>query len=339
MRKKTLLISLVLVLTGLLIIGCSSGNTTEAEEGASNNQEAKVITVGHVLAPEHPYHKGLLKFAEIVEEKTEGTYKVEVYPSGQIGGERDMVEGMQLGTVHGGLIGGTLGLVEPKFMVTDLPFIFRDRKHAYKVLDGSIGQDLLDSLSNHKLKGLCFWENGFRQITNSKRPIKTPADMEGLKIRTPENKVQIAAIEAMGANPTPMAFPELFTALEQKVVDGQENSLSIIASSRLDEVQEYCTIINYMYQPATFVMSKKFFDGLPSDIQKIIMEAAREAQKYERQLIQEEDEKLAKELKERGMKINTIEDVSLFREKVKPVYEQFSEKIGADLIQSIIDTK
>ncbi len=338
MKTKVMTLITMFALLGLLVTGCG-GNSAGTTGGLQEGKEPVTINVGHVLAPEHPYHKGLLKFAEIIEEKTDGKYKVKVFPSGQLGGERDMVEGMQLGTMHGALIGGTLGIIEPKFLVTDLPFIFRDREHAYKVLDGEIGQELLSLLDKHKLVGISFWENGFRQITNSKRPIKTPQDLKGLKIRTPENDVQIAAIRAMGANPTPMAFPELFTALEQKVVDGQENSLSIIASSRFDEVQEYCTIINYMYQPATLVFSKSFFDGLPADVQQIIKDAAKEAQQYERRLIQEEDQKLIKELQEKGMKINIIEDVSAFRELVKPVYDQFADKIGQDLIDRIQNTK
>ena len=155
------------------------------------------LKLGHAVAPVHPYHRGAVKFSEVVAQRTGGKVKVEVYPSTQLGNERDMVEGLQLGTIDLVVTStGPVGGFVPKMFVVDLPFLFRDRDHAYRVLDGPIGRDLLSALSSKSIRGLAFWENGFRQITNNLRPIEKPADLKGIKIRTMENKVHLAAFRA-----------------------------------------------------------------------------------------------------------------------------------------------
>jgi len=193
--------------------------------GSSWAQEKPLsLKLGHAVAPVHPYHLGAVKFSELVAQRTGGKVKIDVYPSTQLGNERDMVEGLQLGTIDLVVTStGPVGGFVPKMFVVDLPFLFRDRDHAYKVLDGPIGRDLLSALSAKSIRGLAFWENGFRQITNNLRPIEKPTDLKGVKIRTMENKVHLAAFRAFGASPTPMAWSEVYTALQQRTIDGQEN--------------------------------------------------------------------------------------------------------------------
>jgi tripartite ATP-independent periplasmic transporter solute receptor, DctP family len=195
-----------------------------------------VLKAGHAVDPSHPYHRGLVEFARLIENRTNGKYRIDLYPSAQLGNERDMIEGLQLGTLD--LVVTSTGPVSnfvPRMGVVDLPYLFKNRQHAYTVLDGPIGESLLEGFKGNGIVGLAFWENGFRCLTNSRRPIKTPEDVKGLKIRTMEN---IATFKCLGASPTPMAWSEVFTSLQQGVLDGQENPISIIYHQRIYEVQK-----------------------------------------------------------------------------------------------------
>nr|WP_072514110.1 TRAP transporter substrate-binding protein [Ndongobacter massiliensis] len=297
------------------------------------------IRVGHVLAPTHPYNLGLLKFAELVEEKTDGKVKVDVFHSSQLGNERDMVEGLQLGTLEMALIStAPLSSFTTDFLVFDLPFIFKDAPHAREVLDGPIGDRLFATLKDQMVIGLAYWENGFRSVTNNARPIETPADLAGLKIRTMENPVHMDSFSALGAAPTPMAFGELFTALQQKTIDGQENPLPIVDTSKFYEVQKYLSLTEHFYAPAPLLVSEDFFEKLPEDIQKAIQEAAYEARDYERAQIDEMNARLLTELEDRGMEINAP-DKAPFIEAVQSVYQKYTGLIPADLIQDVIDAQ
>lgn len=325
--KKVLFLVLILSLV-LIVAGCGS-KETESDKVVS-------LKVGHTLAEEHPYQKGLLKFSELVSEKTNGSVKVEVFPNGSLGGERDMVEGVQLGTLDMVLSStGPLGGFVPELNVVDLPFLFQNREHAYKVLDGEIGEDLLSQLGPNGFEGLAWWENGFRNVTNSKRPINKPEDLAGLKIRTMENEVHMASFEAMGADPTPMAFTELFTALQQGVVDGEENPVPIVMTSKFFEVQKYMTLTGHFYSPSIVMINKEKFDSFSPEIQKALKEAAKEAATYERGLIAQMDKDFVSQLKDKGMEINENPDKALFLEAVKPVYDKFEDKFGKELIEKI----
>jgi len=230
---STILVSSLLILS---LTACSrpTGNSSGSKEATSNgSNETITIRVGHVLAPTHPYTLGLEKFSELVAEKTDNKVKVEVFHSSQLGNERDMVEGLQLGTLEMALVStAPLSSFTDDFLVFDLPFMFKDTENARKVVDSEIGQNLLDSLKSQKILGLAYWENGFRNVTNNKKPIKTPDDLKGMKIRTMESPVQMESFNALGASATPMAFGELFTALQQNTIDGQENPLAIISTSK-----------------------------------------------------------------------------------------------------------
>ena len=214
----------------------------------SNVAAASTIRVGHVLAPTHPYQLGLEKFSELVSEKTGGKVKVEVFHSSQLGNERDLIEGLQLGTVEMCIVStAPLSNFTTQFNVFDLPFIFSETQKTREILDGPIGQEILDTLDAQGIVGLCYFENGFRNVTNNVRPITKPEDLKGLKIRTMESPIHMASFRAMGANPTPMALGELFTALQLGTVDGQENPLAIINTSKFYEVQKFLSITEHFY--------------------------------------------------------------------------------------------
>jgi tripartite ATP-independent transporter DctP family solute receptor len=307
----------------------------------SGNCQVKPIALklGHAVAPEHPYHLGAMKFSELVANRTKGRVKIDVYPSTQLGNERDMVEGLQLGTIDLVVTStGPVGGFVPKMFVVDLPFLFRDREHAYKVLDGSIGKELLTALSARSIKGLAFWENGFRQITNNLRPITKPEDLRGIKIRTMENKIHIAAFKAFGASPTPIAWGEVYTALQQKTIDAQENPIAIIYHQKIYEVQKYLSLTGHFYSPALLLMSEKAFTALSKDAQKVMAETAYECAAYERELLRNSEVNQLAELKSKGMQVNTP-DKKPFRDAAASVYKEFGAQFGKDMVDKIIGTK
>lgn len=336
---STLLVSSLIILS---MTACSrpSANSSDAKEAASGgNNETTTIRVGHVLAPTHPYTIGLEKFAELVAEKTDNKVKVEVFHSSQLGNERDMVEGLQLGTLEMALVStAPLSSFTDDFLVFDLPFMFKDTASARKVVDSEIGQKLLDSLESQKILGLAYWENGFRSVTNNKKPIMTPEDLKGLKIRTMESPVQMESFNALGSSATPMAFGELFTALQQNTIDGQENPLAIVSTSKFYEVQKYLSLTEHFYAPAPLLISQDFFNKLAPEVQTAIKEAAIEARDFERQTLDDMNKSILEEIKANGMEINEV-DKAPFIEAVQPVYEKFSGQIGADLIKQVQDAQ
>ncbi len=339
MRGKKLLV-LVAVMVLSLLSACGGGNekTESASSDGGSDKETKTLQVGITLAEDSHYNKGLENFAELVKEKSNGELEIEIFPNGSLGGERDMVESLQVGTLDMVLSStGPLGSFVPEINVVDLPFLFESREHAYKVLDGEVGQDLLTQLESADIKGLAWWENGFRNVTNSKRPITKPEDLEGLKIRTMENEVHMDSFKAMGAAPTPMSFTELFTALQQGVVDGQENPVPIILTSRFYEVQEHLSLTGHFYSPAALLISQQTFDGLTEDQQKALQEAAKEGADFERDLVAEMEKDMVSELKENGMKVVEDVDKKPFQEATKSVYDKYEDQFGADLIQKIQD--
>lgn len=282
----------------------------------------------------HPLEEASQKFAEIVSEKTDGAVEVEVYGNTQLGEEREMVEGLQLGTVDAAIVStGPISGFVPEIGVVDLPFLFSSKEHAYEVLDGEIGQNLLDRFKEQGIVGLTFMENGWRHITANKK-IESPADLEGLKIRTMENDVHIAAFKALGANPNPMAWGEVYTGLQQGVIDGQENPIPIIYTNALWEVQDYTALTNHFYTPYVFLMSQATFDKLSEEQQQVVLDASKEVTQLQRELMAKASEEQIESLKEEGMEVYEV-DTQPFKEATKEVYEQFEDKFGKDLIQQI----
>lgn len=289
------------------------------------------LKLGHSVSDQHPYHLGAERFKEIVEKETNGELEIVLFPNNQLGtGERDLLEGLQLGTVDI-YVGSTgpMGGFEKKFMLFDFPFLFKDKAQAYSVLDGEIGTYILGLTDKIGIKSLAWYENGFRHLTNSKRPVNTPADVKGFKIRTMENKIHMALWRAMDVDPTPMAWGEVFTALQQGTVDGQENPIPIIYVQKIYEVQKHMALTGHVFSPAMISIAKARFDSLPKEQQDIIAKAAQESALYQReQITKMEDEQVA-QLKELGMEV-TNPDVTPFREATKAVYDEFRGELGDD---------
>jgi tripartite ATP-independent transporter DctP family solute receptor len=335
MKKVLILLSITVICLGLILTGCAGKQGDSKPDDAAN--KPITIKLAYVVPETQSTHIASEKvFKKYVEEKSGGRLKVELYPNGQLGSDRQAIEGVSLGTIEMTIpAAAVLSGFEEKFMVFDLPFLFESREAAHRALDGELGQKLSELLIPHGLKNLVFAENGFRNITNNKKPITTPDDLKGLKIRTMENPVHIAAFKALGANPTPMAFGELFTALQQGTVDAQENPISLIYTSKFYEVQKYCTLSGHVYAPTAVLINNDFYNSLPEDLQKIIMEAAVAYRDYQRELAGQQDTEFIAKLKEAGMQVNelTPEQKKAFVEATKVVYEQFESKIGKDLIE------
>jgi tripartite ATP-independent transporter DctP family solute receptor len=287
-------------------------------------------------------HQGVAidTFAREVEKRTSGRYKVQPFYSGSLGGERESIEAVQLGTQE--LTFSSTGPVPnfvPAARILDIPFLFRDKAHARAVLDGPIGQDMLKEFESKGFKALAWGENGVRHMTNNKRAVNAPDDLKGLKMRTMENPVHVAAYKGFGIITTPMAFPEVFTALQQGTVDGQENPLSVIMAAKFDQVQKYLTLTGHVYSPGIFLMNKAAFDKLSAADQKAFLEAAAEGVKANRARVDEDDAKGVTELRSRGMTVTENVDKTKFTAALAPVYAEFEKQFGKANIDRIRNYK
>lgn len=300
---------------------------------------ATTIKIAHVVNEKDAFHQCALKFKELVEAGSNGELKVSIFPNAKLGDERTLLERMKLGVVDAGIItGGPIINFMPKFGVIDLPFIFSSPEHAYKVLDGPIGKQMLVEMEQFGWKGLAYGERGFRNLTNSKREVKTPEDIKGLKIRLMQNPVYVDSFKALGANAVPMAWTEVLTALQQGTVDGQENPLNVIVAFKLYETQKYLSITRHAYAPNVIMMSMKTWKKLSQEQQTLVAESAQAAAEYNRKLDNDNAADWLQFLKDQGMVV-TQPDITAFREAVKPVYEKYEDKFGKELIDSILNTK
>jgi tripartite ATP-independent transporter DctP family solute receptor len=297
------------------------------------------LKAGIVISNEHPYYFGIFRFGEILGQKTNGRLKVEIFHSGQLGSERDLIEGLSIGTMDlAGVSSAPASGFVPKIAVFDLPYLFATREQAFKVMDGPIGQGFFKDLEAKSIIGLAYFENGFRNVTNSKRPIHVPADMKGIKIRVMESPVPIATFNAIGANATPMAWGEVYTALMQKTIDAQENPMPVIYTQKIYEVQKYLSLTEHFYAPALFLMSKATYSKLSPEDRKIVMDAAKEAATYEREVSKKQADEFVAKCKEKGMIVNEV-NKKVWQEAMAPVYAKFEDKFGKDLIDAIRNTK
>ncbi|MBK6649937.1 MAG: TRAP transporter substrate-binding protein [Betaproteobacteria bacterium] len=279
-------------------------------------------------------------FAKEVEKRTAGRYKVQTFYSGALGGEREYIEAVQLGTQE--LAFSSTGPVPnfvPETKILDIPFLFRDKAHARAVLDGPIGQEMLAKFEPKGFKALAWGENGVRHMTNSKRAVNAPEDLKGLKMRTMENPVHVAAYKGFGIVTTPMAFPEVFTALQQGTVDGQENPLSVIMASKFDQVQKHLSLTGHVYSPGIFLMTKAAYDKLSADDKKAFLEAAKEGVKANRARVDEDDAKGVTELRSKGMNVVDNVDKAKFVAALAPVYAEFDKQFGKATIDRIRNFK
>jgi TRAP-type transport system periplasmic protein len=282
---------------------------------------------------------GIDVFAKEVEKRTAGRYKIQTFYSGSLGGERESIEAVQLGTQELTLSStGPVPNFVPEARILDIPFLFRDKAHARAVLDGPIGQAMLAKFEPKGFKALAWAENGVRHMTNSKRAVNAPDDLKGLKMRTMENPVHIAAYKGFGIVPTPMAFPEVFTALQQGTVDGQENPLSVIMAAKFDQVQKHLSLTGHVYSPAIFLMSKAAFDKLSAADKQAFLDAAKEAAKANRARVDEDDAKGVAELRSKGMSVVDV-DKAKFVAALSAVNAEFEKQFGKANLDAIRNVK
>lgn len=290
------------------------------------------IRIGHVLADTHSWHVAAQGFAAEVAEKTEGRVKVDVFAGGQLGNEKDMIEGLQFGAVQGGVIGGgSFQSIEPKLGIIEMPYAWNSREQAFAALDGELGAHLAGLLDAKGIKVLAWWENGWRNVTNNKHPINAPADLAGLKIRVTPDKVRLATFEALGAQPAPLAFGELYSALQQGVFDAQENPLAIIQSSSFFEVQKYVSMTQHVWGSAALVVSSQVWNQISAEDQAVVQAAALEWGKKQRQMVADSDAEMTEKLKAEGMEFNDV-DRAAFAEAVAPIWASEAEAYGPDLM-------
>lgn len=293
------------------------------------------LKLAYALSTNSHYGAGADALAKSLDASTKGQFKIQHFANSALGGEREVIEGLQLGTIDLAIVstGATLNFV-PKTGVFDIPFLFRDLAHARKVLDGDIGQQMLAEFPKRGLVALAWGEQGFRQLTNNVRPVATPADAKGLKVRTTENPIHIAAFRQIGILATPMAWPEVATALQQGTIDGQENPLSVIVSAKLPQLQKYLSLTAHVYGPALVLMSPNVYDGLSAEDKAKFKAAGHESAMAMRNYVDAVEKSGIEEVKKQGMQVNTV-DHAAFVKAVEPVYPQYYKQFGKELVESI----
>lgn len=295
--------------------------------------QAQTLVLGHGAAPGNPRSLAADRMAELASQYSDGDLELRIQGSEQLGSDVQMLQQTQSGAI--GLTAnsqGSLASIVPKANVFGLPFLFDSPQAAWQVADGPIGDEVAEQAEERGLKVLAWWDNGLRQFTNNERPIESPQDLKGLKMRTSQDAVTIDTLRTLGANPTPMAFGELYVALKQGTVDGQENPVVNIMSSHLEEVQQYLSLSDYRYETTPIVIGMPTWQRLSEENQKALQQAAREAGDFQRQTLIDQTDDLLAQLRDSGdMEINTV-DTEAFREATRPVYDIWQEKLG-DIVE------
>ncbi|MCX7786892.1 MAG: TRAP transporter substrate-binding protein [Spirochaetes bacterium] len=326
MLKKGLVIALSLFVLAFTVYG----------GGKKEEVQKLTLKLGHGAAPNNPRHVVAVQFADYVKQQSNGNITVEVFPSEQLGSDRQMAEAVSMGALDLSINSqGPVAYYNEKLLVLGLPFLFAKPEQAYAVLDGEVGEQISNELVKKGIRVLAYWENGFRHITNSKRPIYKPDDLKGLKIRTPEDKITIAIFKALGANPAPLAFGELYMALSQGLFDGQENPVTNIYYSKLYEVQKYLSLSNHKYETCPMIISEKLWQKLTPANQKLLKEAAMKYAQEHRKLNIKTNNDLIEEVKKAGVQVNQA-DVAALREATKSVNKEFEPTFGKELIDKVI---
>jgi tripartite ATP-independent transporter DctP family solute receptor len=305
--------------------------------GAQAQIKERTLRFATVNPKGHPIVAGMEKFAELVHQKSGGKITVQLFPGSQLGGDVEVLASVQGGTID--LTSMNTGILQnqvKEFAIVDFPFLFDNGKEADAVMDGPVGKELADKLPAKGLIGLAYWELGFRDLTDSKRPVTKLADIEGLKLRVIQSPIYVDTWKALGANPVPMAFPEVYTALEQKTIDGQENPVTVILANKFNEVQKYLALTHHVYNPQSVLMSKKTWDSLSKQEQDIIVAAAKEATVYQRQFSREATDKALADLK-KTMTVTEIPpaEMAKIRAAVKPVVDKYTAEVGPALVKQL----
>ncbi|PHV69424.1 C4-dicarboxylate ABC transporter substrate-binding protein [Sporanaerobium hydrogeniformans] len=341
--KKVFALVLTCVLSMSMLVGCGGASTkqenakeapvTESkpkEETQTTAQEKIVLRIGFSTNEEDPRAKGAQQFKEEVESKTNGGVAVELYPSGQLGGDADLISSIALDSKTVDIIitdASNFATYEPKMGISALPFSFSDFESAWAFMDSDIQKEVEELLLDQNMRVLAHYDNGFRCVTNSKKPIETPADMKNILIRTPENPIIMATMTALGANPQPLAFSELYQALQQGTYDAQENPIPVIYNNNLYEVQGYLSVTNHIYSGMCFTIAESTWKKLSPEQQTIVSEAALSSATFNRELNKKQTQELVSKLEEKGVKVN-YPDISLFAEATASVAEESKETYG-----------
>ena len=304
---------------------------------SASADDAIVLKIGVSTADTDPRNIAAKSFADEIEEKTNGAVKAEVYPAGQLGGDGQLVESMVMdaGTVDIVITDASnFGTVVPDMNISGLPFLFDGFDAAWAFMDGEVEAAAEAELLEVGIRVLAHYDNGFRCVTNSKGPVETPDDMKGMLIRTPENQVIMATMSALGANPQPLAFSELYQALQQKTYDAQENPIPIIYNNKLYEVQEFLSVTNHIYSGLCFAISGSAWDSLTAEQQEIVTAAAQSSGEWQSETIRQQTDDLVANLEEEGMKVN-FPDLAPFAEATKSVIEENALGISEDLLTAL----
>ena len=329
LRQNRLLVVLFLILAvlSLGIVGCSS--KTDKDKPAA--VEKKVYKLAHSMAVDHPRNVAALKFAELVKERTGGKVEIVVYPNSQLGSEVQIAEAVKMGSIDFSALGPAFANYVPESAVFGLPFLYGSYQEAYASIDGPLGKKMIPLSQEKGFFLLSIWDHGFRHVTNNIKPIEKPEDLKGLKVRTPEEFVNVETFKTLGCSVMAMPFAELYLALQQKVVDGEENPFGNIYYGKLYEVQKYLSLTSHIYTSTPLIANLNTWNKIPKDVQDIMLQAAEESKISMRKLIQEDENKLLSDLKAKGMIVNTP-DLAPFREAAKPVYKNLEDRIGKDII-------
>lgn len=308
----------------------------------SQAQAAPEITIkaAHAASATNTGHLALEYMDKELRERTDGKVGLEIFPNGQLGGERELIESIQLGNIDMVFVSSApLASFNKQFFALDMPFLFENRDSVYKVLDGDIGQELLSSLDGVGIVGLGYWENGFRQLTNDRQVVHTAEDLKGLDMRTMENQIHLMAWRELGTNPAPLAFNELYTALQQGTFEAQEGPINLFRDMRFDEVQKYISKTNHIYSPFVVLMNPEVQYRMSDQQQAIFSQVFQDAKAYQRGLALEADEAATAELEEKGITITTLtpEQLKSFSSQMKPVYDRVEDIVGADFAKRVIE--
>lgn len=350
--KKVLSLLLVFMLVFTVLVGC--GGQKPAEEPAPTATENKpaepakepekkvepiVLRLADVHNDGYPTVMGDREFARLVEEGTEGRVVVEVYPGGQLGDEKTVIEQVQFGAIDLTRTSiSPLTEFQKKLSVLMLPYLYENKEHMFKVLDGPIGDEFLNNLAEVNMLGLCWYDSGARSFYNSKKEIKTPEDLKGLKIRVQKSEIMLDLVKALGGSPTPMAFSEVYSALQTGVIDGAENNWPSYLSTSHYEVAKYYTVDEHTRVPEMILMSKMTFDKIPAEDQKIVREAAKKAALFEREAWAKNIKDAEAKIVENGNIITRLDSKDAFQKSVMPLYDKYGAEYK-ELIQQIIDAK
>ncbi|MDW5470383.1 DctP family TRAP transporter solute-binding subunit [Staphylococcus equorum] len=323
--KRFFSFSLLIV---LILSGCQSGEDKTKDDGV------KTIRLAHTGSDTHQYNIASQKFKELVEKKSQGELKVNVYGNGSLGNEDELVDQTMTGSIQMSTVAADSSLSNtiPEMNLFGIPYLFENKQDVYSKLDGKPGKDLLKLAQSKDMQGLGYWEVGFRHFTNNKREIKHPEDMKNLKLRVQSAKVWNEHLKSLDAIPTPISFSELYSALDQGVVDGQENPLPTIASQKLYEVQKYISLTNHTYTPAVILMNQDYYKNLSEQEKKIVNESVEESTKYQRKYIADQEQKIKKQLKNEGMVITEV-NRDEFKKNTNDVQSEINDQVPKSIIR------